>query len=73
MKAGLYGIVAVLVLLAAVFSGLNLDLLALDPINLKILFDLGTDKDRKRVKRIMRVRSNGNILLCTLLVGNGLI
>jgi metal transporter CNNM len=65
--------VVVCLLLCAVFSGLNLGLLALDRINLKILYDLGNDIDRKRVKKIMRVRKNGNVLLCTLLIGNGLI
>jgi hypothetical protein len=54
--------IVVCLFLCAVFSGLNLGLLALDRINLKILYDLGNDTDRKRVRKIMRVRKNGFIL-----------
>jgi metal transporter CNNM len=59
-------------LFCALFSGLTLGLLSLDKINLQILHDLGTDTDRQRVKKILRVRKNGNVLLCTLVIGNGL-
>ncbi|KAA6368717.1 MAG: metal transporter CNNM, partial [Streblomastix strix] len=56
--------------MGALFSGLNLGLLSLDRINLQILNDLGTEKDKKRVKKIMRVRKHGNVLLCTLQIAN---
>ncbi|KAA6376123.1 MAG: hypothetical protein EZS28_028349 [Streblomastix strix] len=45
--------IAFFILMGALFSGLNLGLLSLDRINLQILNDLGTEKDKKRVKKIM--------------------
>ncbi|KAH7829724.1 putative metal transporter CNNM2 [Monocercomonoides exilis] len=62
--------IAVLLCFSAMFSGLNLGLLALDKLNLQILIDLGNEKERKQAAKIMRIRKSGNILLCTLLLGN---
>ncbi|KAA6358851.1 MAG: putative metal transporter CNNM2 [Streblomastix strix] len=59
-----------IIFIGALFSGLNLGLLSLDKINLQILNDLGSEKDKRRVKRIMRVRKHGNVLLCTLQFAN---
>jgi metal transporter CNNM len=59
-------ITVVLIALAALFSGLNLGLMSLDSFELKRKADLG-DADAKKVYAI---RSHGNRLLVTLLVGN---
>ncbi|KAA6366938.1 MAG: hypothetical protein EZS28_037534, partial [Streblomastix strix] len=39
-----------LLFLSAVFTGLNLGLLSLDKTRIQILSDLGTEKDKKRIK-----------------------
>ncbi|KAA6394719.1 MAG: putative cNMP binding protein [Streblomastix strix] len=59
-----------LLFLSAVFTGLNLGLLSLDKTRMQILSDLGTETDKKRIKKIMRVRKHGNALLCTLLLSD---
>jgi len=61
-----YLIVTVLVLLSGTFSGLTLGLLSLDKHELERKKTLG-DKDAARVYSI---RKQGNLLLCTLLLGN---
>ncbi|XP_028827497.1 metal transporter CNNM1-like [Denticeps clupeoides] len=67
-------LVSVLLLaLSALFSGLNLSLLALDPVELQVLQNSGTDKEQKHARRIESVRKHGNYVLCTLLLGNALI
>ncbi|KAH7820630.1 putative Metal transporter CNNM2 [Monocercomonoides exilis] len=62
--------IAVLLCFSAMFSGLNLGLLALDKLNLQILIDLGSESERRQAAKIMKIRKSGNILLCTLLLGN---
>ncbi|XP_060939493.1 metal transporter CNNM1-like [Limanda limanda] len=67
-------LVSVLLLgLSAMFSGLNLSLLALDPVELQVLQNSGTDKEQKYARRIESVRRHGNYVLCTLLLGSALI
>lgn len=61
-----YLIVILLVLLSGLFSGLTLGLFSLDLTSLERKIKLGD----KRAKRIYPVRKNGNLLLCTLLLGN---
>ncbi len=61
-----YLIVIILVLLSGLFSGLTLGLLSLNTTELKRKMDLG-DKDAEQV---YPVRKRGNLLLCTLLLGN---
>jgi len=61
-----YLIVFILLLFSALFSGLTLGLMSLSAQELKRKASLG-DKDAKKVYPI---RSRGNLLLCTLLVGN---
>ncbi|XP_035259049.1 metal transporter CNNM1 isoform X1 [Anguilla anguilla] len=63
----------VLLGLSALFSGLNLSLLSLDPVELQVLQNSGTDKEQKYARRIESVRKHGNYVLCTLLLGNALI
>ncbi|KAK5925931.1 hypothetical protein CgunFtcFv8_021545 [Champsocephalus gunnari] len=67
-------LVSVLLLgLSALFSGLNLSLLALDPVELQVLQNSGTDKEQNYARRIESVRRHGNYVLCTLLLGTAII
>lgn len=59
-----------LILCSALFSGLTLGLLSLDPSSLTILAEAGDAQERKHAKQIIPLRKNGNLLLCTLLIGN---
>lgn len=61
-----YIISVVLVLFSGLFSGLTLGLLGLDLTELKRKINIG-DKD---AEKIYPVRKHGNLLLCTLLLGN---
>lgn len=61
-----YLIVFLLLALSAVFSGLTLGLFSLNVSELKRKIRLG---DRK-AQKVYQVRRNGNLLLCTLLIGN---
>lgn len=64
-----YAATAVLILLSATFSGLNLGLLGLDKWDLERKAALGDE----RARRIYAVRRHDNLLLCTLLLGNTLV
>ncbi|XP_072239712.1 metal transporter CNNM1-like isoform X2 [Leuresthes tenuis] len=67
-------LVSVLLLgLSALFSGLNLSLLALDPVELQVLQNSGTDTEQNYARKIESVRRHGNYVLCTLLLGNAII
>lgn len=61
-----YIIVILLVLLSGLFSGLTLGLLSLDKNELKRKISLGN----KDAKTVYAIRKKGNLLLCTLLLGN---
>ena len=61
-----YLIVTVLVLCSALFSGLTLGFFSLNKDDLERKADLGD----KQAKKVYSVRKNGNLLLCTLLIGN---
>uniref|UniRef100_A0A8D2PDE3 Metal transporter n=1 Tax=Zosterops lateralis melanops TaxID=1220523 RepID=A0A8D2PDE3_ZOSLA len=54
-------------------AGLNLGLMALDPMELRIVQNCGTDKEKRYARRIEPIRRKGNYLLCSLLLGNVLV
>uniref|UniRef100_UPI0037E92A08 metal transporter CNNM4 n=1 Tax=Semicossyphus pulcher TaxID=241346 RepID=UPI0037E92A08 len=66
-------LICCLLVLSGMFSGLNLGLMALDPMELRIVQSCGTDKEKKDARKIEPIRSKGNYLLCSLLLGNVLV
>eukprot|EP01104_Vermistella_antarctica_P015152 TRINITY_DN4914_c0_g2_i1.p1 TRINITY_DN4914_c0_g2~~TRINITY_DN4914_c0_g2_i1.p1 ORF type:complete len:520 (-),score=138.91 TRINITY_DN4914_c0_g2_i1:201-1760(-) len=65
-----WGAIVILLFLSGLFSGLNVGLLSLDLVSLEIVIKSGTAKDAKYAKRIYPLRKKGNLLLCTVLLGN---
>jgi len=66
-----YILIVILVMFSALFSGLTLGLMSLDPSGLEIVMANSDDPGMARAaKAIYPVRLNGNLLLCTLLLGN---
>ena len=63
----------VLVGLSGMFSGLTLGLLSLTIEGLEIVIHGGSAEERQWALRILPLRKRGNLLLCTLLLGNTLV
>jgi len=61
-----YFIVIFLIMLSALFSGLTLGFFSLNKDDLKRKVEIGD----KQAKKVYKLRKNGNLLLCTLLIGN---
>lgn len=61
-----YFIIIFLVLFSAIFSGLTLGFFSLNKDDLKRKVEL----KNKQAKKVYKIRKNGNLLLCTLLIGN---
>ena len=70
-----YLIIIILAMLSASFSGLNLGIMSLDPKYLELLAmgpyeNKDEERDARLAKRILPLRRRGNLLLCTILLGN---
>mmetsp|Transcript_2089 Transcript_2089/g.7579 ORF Transcript_2089/g.7579 Transcript_2089/m.7579 type:complete len:516 (+) Transcript_2089:328-1875(+) len=65
-----WGFIVILVMLSGMFSGLNLGLMSLDKVSLEIVIGSGTKQQSKFARRIYPIRKRGNLLLCTILLGN---
>ena len=65
-----YGVAGILLVLSGLFSGLTLGLMSLDNVGLQIIIDGGNPEEARLASLIKPVREKGNLLLCTLLLGN---
>ncbi|XP_073408916.1 metal transporter CNNM1 isoform X3 [Dendrobates tinctorius] len=73
MPSWLRALVALLLLaMSALFSGLRLSLLSLDPVELRVLQNSGSPAEKAHARRVQSVRARGSYLLCTLLLCNAL-
>jgi len=61
-----------LICLSGAFSGLTLGLLSLSLESLELIMSSGSPHEAKHAKQIYPIRRRGNLLLCTLLLGNTL-
>lgn len=66
-------LIAILLTLSGLFSGLNLGLMTLDQNDLKVIASCGTKEEKAHAAAIAPIRARGNFLLCTLLLGNVLV
>ncbi|EOD18131.1 hypothetical protein EMIHUDRAFT_461339 [Emiliania huxleyi CCMP1516] len=67
-----YPLILLLVCSSAMFSGLTLGLMSLDESQLLLIVAGDDPRARMHAERILPIRRRGNLLLCTLLLGNTL-
>jgi metal transporter CNNM len=60
-------------IMSALFSGIDLGLLSIDPTTIKILLASDNEKERKMGAAFRKVHRDDNWLICTLLTGNVLV
>ena len=65
-----YILLVILIAFSALFSGLTLGLMSLDLTGLQIVMEGGDPVNAEYAKKIYPLRKKGNMLLCTLLLGN---
>lgn len=63
----------ILLLLSSLCSGLNLGLMSLDLSELNLLKKIGSASEKVFAKKIYPLRAHGNLLLCSILLGNVLV
>lgn len=63
----------ILLCLSGLFSGLTLGLMSLDLAQLRIVISGGSPREAQCALKILPLRRKGNLLLCTLLIGNTLV
>lgn len=63
-------LIILLVVMSAIFSGLTLGLMGLDLTGLEIVMEGDNAANSEAAKKIYPIRKKGNLLLCTLIVGN---
>ena len=68
-----YTISLILLMHSGMFSGLTLGLMSLDLAGLRIVISGGTEAEAQNALKILPLRKRGNLLLCTLLIGNTLV
>jgi CBS domain containing-hemolysin-like protein len=62
--------VCVLIVVSGFFAGLTLGTMSLDVLDLRVLAESGTEREKRCARRILPVRKRANFLLCSLLIGN---